>query len=45
MTTDAPRTLISVDELVRLQTSGAPLVLVDTGFDLADTEAGRRAWR
>jgi len=40
----AARTVISVADLRRLQESGAPLVLVDTSFDLADTEAGRRAW-
>jgi thiosulfate/3-mercaptopyruvate sulfurtransferase len=45
MTTNAPRTLTSVDELARLQASGSPPVLVDTSFDLADTQAGRRAWQ
>jgi len=39
-----PRTLVSVAELRALQAGGAPLVVVDTSFDLADTEAGRRAW-
>jgi len=44
-TTDAARTVISVEALRTLQDRGAPLVIVDTSFDLADTEAGRRAWR
>jgi thiosulfate/3-mercaptopyruvate sulfurtransferase len=45
MTTNAPRTLVSLGEFERLQASGKPLVLVDTSFDLADTESGRRAWQ
>jgi thiosulfate/3-mercaptopyruvate sulfurtransferase len=36
--------LIPVADLRALQTSGAPLVVADTSFDLADTESGRRAW-
>ena len=37
--------LISADDLrVALAGSEAPLV-IDTGFDLADTDAGERAWR
>jgi len=43
-TTSVPRTVISVADLRALQAAGAPLALVDTSFDLADTEAGRRAW-
>ena len=39
-----PRTLVSVAELHALQAGDAPLVVVDTSFDLADTEAGRRTW-
>jgi thiosulfate/3-mercaptopyruvate sulfurtransferase len=45
MTTNAPRTLVSLGELAHLQAGGTPVVLVDTSFDLADTEAGRRAWQ
>jgi len=43
-TTSTPRTLVSVADLKALQASGAPLAIVDASFDLADTEAGRRAW-
>jgi thiosulfate/3-mercaptopyruvate sulfurtransferase len=44
-TTSVPRTVISAADLRALQAAGGPLVLVDASFDLADTEAGRRAWR
>jgi thiosulfate/3-mercaptopyruvate sulfurtransferase len=44
MTTDHT-TLISADALRALPGSGRPLVLIDTGFDLADVAAGERAWR
>jgi thiosulfate/3-mercaptopyruvate sulfurtransferase len=37
-------TLITADELRALATSGAPLVLLDCGFDLADPGAGERAY-
>jgi len=37
------RTLISVDELRALQAQGQALLIIDTGFDLADTAAGERA--
>ena len=44
MNTD-PSPLISAEQLVaRLRGADAPLV-VDTGFDLADVEAGRRSWQ
>jgi thiosulfate/3-mercaptopyruvate sulfurtransferase len=44
MNTD-PSPLISAEELsARLRDADPPLV-VDTGFDLADVEAGRRAWQ
>ncbi len=36
-------TLISAAELAALQAAGTPLVLLDCGFDLADTGAGERA--
>jgi len=36
-------TLISTGELAALQRSGAPLVVLDCGFDLVDTTAGERA--
>ncbi|MDE2502136.1 MAG: sulfurtransferase, partial [Burkholderiales bacterium] len=39
---DAP--LIAASELAALQRSGAPLVLLDCGFDLADPGAGVGAW-
>lgn len=38
------RTLISADDLRALQAQGQVLLIVDTGFDLADTEAGERAF-
>ncbi len=38
-------TLISAAELRTLLDSGAAPVIVDTGFDLADVQAGERAWR
>lgn len=41
--TAAPQTLISADALLALPAQG--LVVVDTGFDLADPEAGERCWR
>jgi thiosulfate/3-mercaptopyruvate sulfurtransferase len=37
-------TLITARELQGLQTAGAPLVLLDCGFDLADPAAGERDW-
>jgi thiosulfate/3-mercaptopyruvate sulfurtransferase len=36
-------TLITATELLAVQAAGAPLVLLDCGFDLADTGAGERA--
>jgi thiosulfate/3-mercaptopyruvate sulfurtransferase len=39
----AHQTLITAAELIALQARGAPLVLLDCGFDLADTGAGERA--
>jgi thiosulfate/3-mercaptopyruvate sulfurtransferase len=38
------RTLITVPELQALVAAGAPLVLLDCGFDLADTDAGEEAY-
>jgi len=38
-------TLITATELRELRAAGPAPVIVDTGFDLADTEAGERAWR
>jgi len=38
-------TLIGAAELRALLADGATPVVVDCGFDLADTEAGERAWR
>ena len=38
-------TLISAADLRALLADGATPVIVDCGFDLADTEAGERAWR
>ena len=38
------RTLISATELRELAAQGAPLVLLDCGFDLGDTQAGERAY-
>jgi thiosulfate/3-mercaptopyruvate sulfurtransferase len=40
----AHTTLITAAELMALQTAGTPLVLLDCSFDLADTEAGARAY-
>ena len=37
-------TLISATDLQTLQARGAPLLLIDVGFDLADTAAGERAY-
>jgi thiosulfate/3-mercaptopyruvate sulfurtransferase len=37
-------TLVSVEDLLRLQAGGAPLVLLDCGFELADPPAGERAY-
>lgn len=39
------KTLISAEHLLALQASGHAPVIVETSFDLADVEAGRRAWR
>ena len=36
--------VISAAQLISLQTSGAPLVLLDCGFDLSDTAAGEHAY-
>jgi len=36
-------TLIAPDELLALQAAGQPVVIIDCGFDLADTGAGERA--
>ena len=36
--------LITASQLINLQASGTPLVLLDCGFDLADTSAGERAY-
>ena len=44
MTTDHT-TLISADALRTLLGAGRPIVLIDTGFDLADVAAGERGWR
>ena len=38
-------TLIAADDLLALQATPTPCVIVDCGFDLVDTEAGERAWR
>jgi thiosulfate/3-mercaptopyruvate sulfurtransferase len=38
------QTLISAEDLRALRDSGAPLVLLDCGFDLADASAGERAY-
>ena len=37
-------TLVSAAELQALQAAGTPCVLLDCGFDLADAEAGERAY-
>jgi thiosulfate/3-mercaptopyruvate sulfurtransferase len=39
------KTLISATNLIAQLRSGLQPVLLDCGFDLADTEAGRRAWQ
>jgi thiosulfate/3-mercaptopyruvate sulfurtransferase len=39
------KTLISAAELMAQHKSAHPPVLLDCSFDLADTEAGRRAWQ
>lgn len=39
------RTLIVADELKARLEAGAPTVVVDCGFDLADTALGERQWR
>jgi thiosulfate/3-mercaptopyruvate sulfurtransferase len=38
-------TLIAADELAQALAAGAPLVLIDASFDLADLNAGAAAWR
>jgi thiosulfate/3-mercaptopyruvate sulfurtransferase len=38
-------TLISAPQLRSLLDSGAPCVVIDASFDLADTDAGERSWR
>ena len=38
-------TLISAAQLMAAQSQADPPLVVDTGFDLADVEAGRRAWQ
>ena len=40
-----PRTLVSAAELRGLLAGAEPIVVVDTGFDLADPSAGERQWR
>jgi thiosulfate/3-mercaptopyruvate sulfurtransferase len=39
------KTLISAADLMRQLASTHPPVLLDCGFDLADTDAGQRAWQ
>ena len=39
------KTLITATELIEKLPSAAPPLLLDCGFDLADTAAGERAWR
>ena len=39
------KTLTTAEHLLQPHDPGTPPVIVDVGFDLADTEAGRRAWR
>ena len=39
------QTLISAEALLALLADGKPVVVIDTGFDLADPPAGERAWR
>jgi thiosulfate/3-mercaptopyruvate sulfurtransferase len=41
----AMKTLISAAELMAQLNGAHPPVLLDCGFDLADTDAGRRAWQ
>ena len=43
--TIASNTLISADRLMAALAQPEPPLVVDTGFDLADVEAGRRAWQ
>ena len=38
------QTLISAEALQALLADGKPVVVIDTGFDLADPQAGERAW-
>jgi thiosulfate/3-mercaptopyruvate sulfurtransferase len=38
------RTLISVEQLMSVQRAGAPLVVLDCGFDLMKVDAGRAAY-
>ena len=45
MMTTKLATLVSADTLRTLLASGQSVVLIDTGFDLADVAAGERAWR
>lgn len=44
MTASIPATLISVDQLESLLMGSAAPVVIDAGFDLADVDAGRRAY-
>ena len=39
------QTLIPAEALRALLAAGTPVVVIDTGFDLADPAAGERAWR
>ncbi len=43
--TTLPKTLVSAEQLLALQASAHPPVVVDASFDLADVESGQRAWR
>ena len=44
--TGALRTLISAEALCALLAEGTtPVIVIDAGFDLADPQAGERAWR
>ena len=45
MMTTKLATLVSAATLRTLLASGQTVVLIDTGFDLADVAAGERAWR
>ena len=45
MMTTVHTTLICADALHTLLGSSRPMVLIDTGFDLADVAAGERSWR